>query len=174
MKKLITVTIIFLAVSMAAVAQTSDWVRYAPEGKGFSILLPQKPTLEDDAQPSGRTIHRAYSADREIKDSAFLATYWDFPSTTVFSLDKLVDSVAPDDRRQIISESNISLDGYAGREIQIWKTISEHDYKFQVRTYIIGQRVYMLTCIIPKEADASLAKSKAAKFFDSFSIRSGN
>lgn len=172
MKRLFALSIILLAVSTVAVAQSSEWVRYAPDGKGFSILLPEKPKLEDEPQPSGRIIHRAISVDREIKDSVFLATYWDFPSNIVFSLDKLRGSVAPDDPTQIISESNISLDGHAGREIQKWETFSGRQYKFQVRAYIIGQRVYMLQYIVPKEADAPLVKSKAAKFFDSFSIRS--
>jgi hypothetical protein len=174
MKTLLTVSIMLLVFSTAAVSQSPDWVRYAPEGKGFSILLPQTPKLEDSLQPSGRAIHRSISSDGEIKGSAFLATYWDFASNTVFSLDKLRDSVAPDDPRQIISESNISIDGHAGREIQKWSTVGGRDYRWQVRVYIIGQRVYMLQFVVPKETDDSLIESKAAKFFDSFSIRSGN
>lgn len=166
MTKQIIAAIVILAATCIAVAQTGEWVKYSPAGKGFSILLPYTPKLEEDPRPSGHTIYRAISADRDVKDAAYLASYWDFQSNMTYSLDKLVASTDG----KIISQSNVSIGGYGGREVQSVKEAGGTEYKFRKRVYIIGQRVYMLQYITPTSADPAVVTRNGNKFFDSFSL----
>jgi hypothetical protein len=166
MTKQIIAAIVILAATCSAMAQTADWIKYSPSGKGFSILMPYAPKLEEDPRPSGHVIYRAITADRDVKDAAYLASYWDFSPSMTYSLDKLI---ASDDGR-VISQSNVSVGGYGGREVQLVKQAGGAEYKFRKRVYIVGQRVYMLQYITPATADAVVVTRNGNKFFDSFSL----
>jgi hypothetical protein len=166
MTKQIIAAILILTATFSATAQAGEWVKYAPAGKGFSILLPYAPKLEEDVRPNGNVIHRAISGDRDVKTGVYLATYWDFPANTTYSLDKIIDGT----EGKVISQSNVSVGGYGGREVQFLNEAGGTEYKFRKRVYIVGQRVYMLQYLTPASADAAVVTRNGDKFFDSFSL----
>lgn len=166
MTKQIIAAIFMLAATCSAVAQTAEWVKYSPAGKGFSILLPHAPKLEDDPRPNGNVIHRAKSDDRDVPGGMYFATYWDFPANMTYSLDKMIDGT----EGKILSQSNVSIGGYGGREVQFLSGAGSTEYKFRKRIYIVGQRIYMLQYLTPASADAAVVTRNGNKFFDSFSL----
>lgn len=176
MKRIVLALIGLLLISAnaAGIQSAGEWVKYdSPEGH-YSVLLPGQPqvTTQEAATADGEKFPQ-YMAKAADASALFLVGYFDHVPGTTFSLDKARDGMLAAIKGTLVSEGPITLDGSAGRELQIMATGSDGvEYVVRARFYDTDKRVYVLQFIIAKSAEDSSSTAKAAKYFDSFKVSS--
>ncbi|MBD2340862.1 hypothetical protein H6G64_28235 [Calothrix sp. FACHB-156] len=68
------------------------------------------------------------------------------------------------DEKQLLSEENINLGAYPGKEIKLWD--EKEKMTWTGRIFIVNQRMYMLLVV----SDQNPQVSDIRKFFDSFQL----
>lgn len=146
----------------------SGWVVFSPEGGGFSVMLPGKPTERAPRQDTktGRTPAPLYEITSG--DFKYAVTYMDYPfSVRGAQRDKLLDMGAEAGISgagvKIVSNKPISLGEHPGREVKGEK----QGFVSHSRVYLVNQRLYLL--IVWRPSDSADSES-AAKFLDSFKL----
>src|SRR5438045_208604 len=127
-------------------AQHRDWVKVAPLGGGFSILMPIRPTEAVETKEQF-TIH---SFVANTGTTLLIAVYFDYaPSMKMNGMAELVanrDSFLKGVNAQLISSKEIKLDGRAGLEF----TGEDERRLYKSRVYIFGNRVHQIASVILK------------------------
>lgn len=162
MRKLtFSVLLLVLIVSNAA-AQTEQtgWIEFAPEGGGFSVLLPSQPvantnetakyTLHSFTVTAGRATYVATYTDYEIvkqEPAAFLAANRD-------RFNKGLQATP-------VSSREITLDGHTGLEF----TSETPAANIKSQLFLIGKRLFQTATMVFKDSDQS---QYVDRFFESF------
>lgn len=159
-----------------SVSSPTSWEKFAPAGSGFSVLLPGKVTSQEQLvdRPNGKMPH--YISYASLGDDAFLVTYMRFPDsiTDAASIKLMLDS----GRDQGVaasgailkSETQITLDGYAGRE---WLMALPKGIKAQARAYWVDKTLYQVIVVsseMQTPAAAQLTTERSLRFFNSFKL----
>ena len=144
------------------------WTEFKSDEGRFSVLMPEKPqsqvsTLETG---QGRFEHHVFIALHH--PLVCMVAYVDIPKK--FFVDKNIDGFFDELRDQFIkeadgklaSETPLSMDGHAGREVKV------HIYRgdLRLRMFLVGDRAYVLSVVNMEKADEEVVK----KFFGSFKI----
>ncbi|PAX51792.1 hypothetical protein [Brunnivagina elsteri] len=166
------------AVSSQNIAQlpTSNTITAAPAWKIFSpdegkssVLMPNEEIV--DIAPEPGEIHEGVKSTKMYlsthEGNVFLIGYADFKSdVTQVPSSELLDSAVEgmlEGKKKLLSQKNITLDAYSGREIQIQ---DETDgITLTGRVFIVNQRMYMLLVGGDKNPQVSVRK-----FFNSFQL----
>lgn len=100
--------------------------------------------------------------------NAFLVGYADFKNdVTQIPSSELLDSVLQamlKDGKKLLSQQNINLGAYPGKEIKLWD--EKEGMTLTGRIFIVNQRLYML--LVGSEKNPQV--SDVRKFFDSFQL----
>lgn len=159
------VLVLLLAASSSAY-QSTDWVKVAPIGSGFSVMMPVKPE-EQVEQGSDLTTH-IFGATTE--NGLYIAAYGDYAPSVSLNADE--ELIASRDRflksldAKLISTKNITFDGRHGIEF----TGENGQASFKSRVFIFGNRVHQIAVAVFKGKDNS---ENVNRFLTSFEFTKG-
>jgi hypothetical protein len=146
----------------------SDWSVFSPEGGGFSVNLPGKPT--ERSLPQSTETERTPSPVYELTSGGlkYVILYKDgLVSAEVTQRDKFLEMAAEagiiSAGGKVVSNKPVSLGDYPGRELKG----EVAGFLYQSRVYLVNQRLYVLIVWLPAGKAGS---ENAAKFFQSFKI----
>jgi hypothetical protein len=166
--KRILVTLLLFIGSVAA--QTpSPWLRLAPAGADYSVMLPGK--AEEQTVSNDRfsaTLYTLTTKDGSSPRVIYLVRVGEYTSTV--KVDPQVKLPADRDSfikglpgMKLIESHDITLDGRSGIEL----TGESDTSTVTARFYVKGNRVYQLAAVVFKGMDE---KEDVMKFFDSFAF----
>ena len=149
-----------------------DWKAFAPEGEGFSVLLPGTPIGETESQASALGVVESawFDLEREGDKLAYRVRYDDYPpaifglfdgSQLLYARQKRIEYLV---EGKIVDEEAIFIDEYAGKQF----TIELPDEMLGLyRIFLIDQRMYQLTV---KAAPEDISAGEVSQFMDSFKL----
>lgn len=154
------------------------WKKLAPAEGGFTALMPGTASVETQPVESGamKLDNRVYTV--ETKLAAYLISYADFPEvisdadTIQRILDGGRDKALDNTKGKMKSETNIKLDGHAGRE---WLVEVPGGVVIRARAYWVKRRLFQVIVIMrdgpntPQET-VRIREGAAQKFLDSFAL----
>ena len=160
---------VFLFVGCTTTQKPAELKNFTSEDGRFSILLPDTPKFETHNLSSavGPVVSKSYIVDD--LDMSYGVTYTDYPSDVVERTDpqKMLDGARDggisNSHGELVTEKNISLNGYPGREM----TISVRDIAVRSRVYIVKNRLYSVLASGPI---AQLYLEPAVSILDSFNL----
>lgn len=169
MRKSITILATLLLLVSSITAQTNTWVRHAPAGGGYAVMIPGKPeeqTKKEDTYSA--TLYILTVKDGSTPRIIYLVGVGDYAPTV--KVDPQVELPADRDSfikglpgTSLVESHNITLDGRPGIEL----TGESNQMTVTARFYVKGNRVYQLATLVFKGVDE---KVNVMKFFDSFAF----
>lgn len=165
-------------------SDAAAWKKFAPEGGGFTVLMPG--TVSEEKQPieseAMKIENRLYSV--ETKLGVYMITYADFPEVITDAaliqrmLDGGRDKALSNTKGKMVSETNIKLDGYAGREwlVEIpGGTVVPGGIVARARAYWVKRRLFQILVLREEEPNATpervrIREGATMKFLDSFAL----
>lgn len=170
MYKLTTALVtLFLLTSSVLAQATATWVRLAPAGGGYAVMLPgtaepQEITKEQYSAKLYTLIVKDGSSPRVI----YLVGVGDYAPTV--KVDPATELPADRDNfikalpgMKLVESHNVTLDGRPGIEL----TGESDQTTVTAKFYLKGNRVYQVAALIFKGANE---KENVMKFFDSFAF----
>jgi hypothetical protein len=156
--------------------QEKTWKRFASPALGFSVLMPDKPTAQDQTieNATGNIIHHVYSS--EFSNDVFMVTVARFPEaisdeeTVKRMLDSGRDKGVSGSNGRLKSEKEITLDGHSGRE---WELILPKGIRVRSRAYWVSDTLFQLIALTEEKQTAEVARAsdeRMSKFLDSFAL----
>src|SRR5437660_583010 len=165
MFKLAVLSLILPAFLLPSVSgrQKGEWVKLAPVGAGFSVMMPAKP---DDETRMGEEVSWhifSLTTDKTI----YIVGYGDYPPDTRFNVDRELvtnrDKFLKGLGATLDTSKQIEAGGHRGLEF------TGHDDKTEIksRLYIFGNRIHQIaTAVMGGENDSA----NVDRFFASFSF----
>ena len=155
--------VMLFAAALPARAQEAEWLKFAPTGGGFSILLPA-PTREETEAKRDFTSHLFTTRnDRAL----YLVGYGDYAPNMTLNPDGELMAVRDNFLRalqaHLVDSRSVTLAGHPGLEFT-----GENDRtSFKSRIYLVGNRVYQCAAVVlPSKDDAA----NVDRFFSSFAF----
>jgi hypothetical protein len=151
------------------------WEKFSPPGAGFTVLLPGRPSHEEQVAQTriGRIINHVYAL--EAGGVVYMMSYADFPEpvtdpqTIKAMLDGARDNALAKTGGRLKEEKEIKLDGRMGRD---W-FVGIPGGLARARAYWDTQRLYQLIVLMREGKDAAAEKRREAtmrKFLESFAL----
>ncbi len=171
MRKITIALLVSLLVTTVAAAQTKNtgalveqtgWEEFAPEGAGFSILLPTKP-VEAITEKTNYTLHSFTSVAGR---GTYVASYTDYKQ---IKLEPAAFLIANRDRfnksmqATLVSNREITLNGHTG--IEFTSVNSAANIRSQL--FLVENRLFQTVTMIFKDVDQT---TYVNRFFDSFKL----
>jgi hypothetical protein len=155
-----------------------DWATFTSADKDFSILFPEPPKETDQKLETaiGNLVVKMYTSEASENEVYMLMTT-DYPETSNISSDADTSFLSKLFRGAIdggiqnlgdgvlMSEENISLSGFPGREFKI--SFMDGEGLVHGRVYLAGRRMYMIQIVGAKE---NASTWEVARFMNSFTI----
>lgn len=161
---------VFLLVFLVG-CQQATWEEFrSSEGK-FSVLMPGRPTkqIRSVKTPSGALDAHMFLVEQG--NVAYMVAYSDYPAIVIqdrpakLILDGARSGAVRNAQGKLVGESQISLDGHQGRELDIETT--EGKTVIKARIVLVGHRLYQVMVLTRKEQASS---EEVKKFLDSFTL----
>lgn len=172
MKGIAFVILVLISTGVGASFQGSgEWIKYNSLKGRYSVLVPGEPRLsrQEILTSNGKKVTQYRATASEANFAVFLG-YYDYASAMTYSLKQARGGIVAS-LGTLLSESEISLEGHPGLEMNISaKRPNETEFLVRVRIYDVDRRVYVLQFIIPRSEDNDISAQKATKYFDSFRI----
>jgi hypothetical protein len=185
MKKSILIGLMLLYISAIAAAQEHTASqsdpgrtkpqpqRYISDAGRYSVLFPEEPKLSTQNMTMA-TGDRAvqYMAMSFNEGTLFMVGYFDYPAGVTFNLDKARDGMIESAKGTLLAEQAISLGGSPGKQVKFLGHTDDGttDFINRVRFFDVTPRVFVLQCMVTKDADGAAAADKCESFFDSFKV----
>ena len=168
MRKKMTPTAILLSFLLTSAFAQGEWPTFKSTEENFTISLPSEPKQERTAgrSPLGNG-HHIYSLETNgvsftISNSVIEDPPMQ-PKDIKRTLDLARDLVAMVTNGKLLTDTDISIDGFPGRLVRI-----EKEKKiWTLRAYLVKQRMYELMTTEPKAKEVN---PSVAKFFESFKL----
>ena len=167
-----------LAQQPAAVhPESGAWVKVAPANSGFVIQLPAKPA--ETAQPlEGHPDMENHVLTLETELAGYVVSYLQFPEDITDAalikvmLDRGREGGIASSGGELVSETDIKLSGYFGRE---WNMKLPGGLAATARAYWVKRRLYQTVFVKSPKANDSpevirLRQQAETKFLDSFAL----
>jgi len=150
-----------MLVSSISAYQSTEWVKIAPVGAGFSVMMPAKP--EEEVHPGDDLTAHLF---RVTTDNAlYIVAYGDYaPSVNLKVDDELIanrDKFLQGLGAGLTSSKAISVERHHGLEF----TAESDQAAFKSRIFIFGYRFHQITVAIFKGKEDT---ANANRFFASF------
>ena len=161
MKKLLSCLLLLVAVT-SVVAQTDPpgWIKFAPEGGGFSISFPGQP-VENINKKTAYTLH---SFTTTANRATYVASYTDYVEIKLKPAEFLIanrDRFNKGMQATLVSSREITLDGHTGLEF-----VSENPAaNIKSQLFLIENRLFQTATVVFKDTDQT---EWTEKFFASF------
>ena len=146
--------------------QAKEWLKVAPDGSGFSVMMPSKP--EEEIHPGdGLTTHLfVLNTDNAL----YMVAYGDYaPSVRMNVDDELVenrDRFLKGLNAGLLESKKIKFEGHEGLEF----TGESDEARFRSRLFIFGIRFHQIAVAVLKGREDA---ANANRFFDSFHFTGG-
>jgi hypothetical protein len=148
------------AEAMPAPAATRAWQKFAPPGSGFSVLFPG--TAKASQQSANGVDVVVYGC--ETADANYVVGYFAFPPGMTLTLDAVISSLVSQTKGKLLSQKNIQLASYPGRE---FTAKLPSGALMRQRFAVVNARLYQVGI----DGPASVVDgSDATRFFDSFKL----
>ena len=155
-------------------AANKTWKDYSFPAGRFSVSLPGTPKEESQTTSTALGPLENHIITLETDEVIYMASYLDIPVSIADpdAIKKALDGGR--DRalanikgeKKLLSETEISIDGFAGRELRI---SLPNDILLRARFYLVKQRLYQILVLVSAtEADAK----DVIRFLDSFKLMS--
>ncbi|NJR19609.1 MAG: hypothetical protein HC785_30715 [Calothrix sp. CSU_2_0] len=152
------------------IAAAPEWQEFSPDKGKFSILMPNEEIV--DMAPEPGEMHEGVKSTKMYlsvhEKNVFMVSYADFKSdVTQLPSSELLDSAVEgmlEDGKKLVSQKNITLGAYSGREVQFWDETA--GITLTGRVFIVKQRMYMLLV----GSDRNPQISNVSKFLNSFQL----
>lgn len=161
MLKSFAITVLLLTFVQIASASQTEWIKVAPIGGDFSLMMPAKP--EEEVQPGDDLTTHLFSLTTE--NALYLAAYGDYAPSVRFNVDE--ELTANRDRflkglnATLTSTKPLTIDGRKGIEF----TGESDEATFQSRLFIFGIRFYQIAVAVFRGKDNT---ANSNRFFASF------
>jgi hypothetical protein len=133
------------------------WLVFNSKEGAFTVLMPNNPTQETQSIDTDLGKMESHLASCAFDDrAAFIASYCDFPQvvTEQTAINRILDGarnqLLASERRKLLSETRITLDGYFGREIRI----EIPEWSMVTRIYWVKRRLYQLIAMTRSDQPA--------------------
>ncbi len=174
MKRKWLILALSLTLSLLAGCEEFSWIDFSsPEGK-FSVLMPGNPKNHAQALNTPFGPATTYTFVYSNEDVAFAVSYTDYPiKTQAPDAQKIFDGarngqLAAMRGSTLISESEVSVNSYPGREVQMATPQGDGKHAIRTRMYMVNNRLYLVMVALPKD---ELFSRDAVKFMDSFKLQ---
>ena len=156
--------VLCVVISAAAQSQSQTdppgWIKFAPEGAGFSILFPATP-VEATNKKTSYTLHSfTVAANR----ATYVASYTDYVEVKLKPAEFLIanrDRFNKGLQATLVSSKEITLDGQTGLEF-----VSENPAaNIKSQLFLVGNRLFQTATVTFKDTDQT---EWTEKFFASF------
>jgi hypothetical protein len=159
----VILSLTILVARLVFASQATDWVRVAPVGGGFMVMMPAKP--EEEVKPGGDFTSHLFTVTTD--KAIYLAAYGDYAPTIKLNVSgELVanrDNFLKALEAKLIESKEISMDGHTGLEF----TGESERASFKSRVYLFGNRIHQIGVAVFKgQEDAA----SVDRFFGSFSF----
>ncbi len=161
-----SISIVFVLVLASSLcAFQSEWVKVAPVGGGFSIMMPGK--AEEKVDPSDQFTFHLFSVSTD--KTIYLAGWGDYAAS--IKLDPEGELIANRDnflkgvKAKLIDSKKITFEGRAGLEF----TGESDQASFKSRIYLFGNRVHQIAVAVLKGQEDT---DNVNRFFASLSFAS--
>ena len=163
LKQISVSVLLFLLFTSLMHAQDREWAKVAPEGAGFSVMMPRRPTESVES----KDLFTVHSFVANAGTTLLIAVYVDYvPSMKMNEAAELIanrDNFLKGVNAQLTKSKEIKLDGRSGLEFA-----AEDDRRlYKSRVYIFGNRVHQIATATPKD-DADT--DSVDRFFASFAF----
>lgn len=157
-----------------AVAQTNQpWIRLAPEGTGFAVMLPGKP--EEQLSNKDQFSYRLFTLiakDGATPRAIYLVGWGEYAPSVRFETQAELEANRDNFIKELpgmrlLGTQRSMLDGRPGIEF----TGESEQASVISRVYVVGRRVFQLAVMTFKGMDE---RANANKFFDSFAFTTNN
>lgn len=159
---IITTTLLLTLTSSLQAFQSDLWIKFAPAGGGFSVLVPAEPKAMDATPIKDFTSH-IFGVN--VDNAVFVVCYGDYaPSVHLDSDAELLanrDNFLKGLQGTTTETTKIQLDGRSGIEF----TGESSQYTFASRVFISGNRVYQVAVGVPKGMDYAANTTRFLKSF---------
>jgi hypothetical protein len=137
-------------------AEHPQWQQIGSQDGRFALMMPEFPdyNVQEVLTPVGPLELHIFSVNSE--DSVFMAAYNDYPEFVVSSsdvgkmLDGARDGAVSNVDGTLLSESQIRLQGYPGREMWIEADVEGQEGLARARIFLVGRRMYQILVAGPK------------------------
>jgi hypothetical protein len=152
------------------IAAAPEWKEFHSDEGKFSILMPGEEI--SDTTPDKSEMYEGVESKKMYmsihEKNVFMVGYADFKNdVTQIPSSKLLDSALQamlKDGKKLLSQQNINLGAYPGREIKLWD--QKEGMTLTGRIFIVNQRLYMLLVA----GNENPQVSDVTKFFGSFQL----
>jgi hypothetical protein len=152
-------------------SRQSEWQKYTSNDGSYSILFPISPT--EIVLPTNTSFGQidTYHARLDFDDFVYEVSFNDLPATVVQStspdslLDSTRDYIIDNINGSLLSEKDISLQGYSGKEMTIKIKSTKYPSLIATRIYLVGTRMYAIYFAPLAEQESDF---NSQKFFNSF------
>lgn len=152
----------------------SIWKQYTSTEGRFTVLMPGTPKTERQTQNTqlGPINIQAFAVARQQESVAYIVAYSDFPNNFVqkANIQKLLDGARDGALRaaqgKLLSQRNISLNGYPGREFEFVNPVG---LITKNRMYLVNGRLYQVIVVTKQDTQKYLSRSIAG-FLNSFKL----
>ncbi|HEU5238683.1 MAG TPA: hypothetical protein VFU37_16245 [Pyrinomonadaceae bacterium] len=147
--------------SSVSASQRSEWIKVAPIGSGFSVMMPAKP--EEQIQSGDELTTHSFGVTTD--NGLYIVAYGDFAPSIRLNADE--ELIATRDRfmkrldAKLISTKNISFEDRQGIEF----TGENYQASFKSRVFIFGNRVHQIAVAVFNGKNDT---ENADRFFASF------
>lgn len=151
MLKSVAVFLSLLSFVPAASGSQIDWIKVAPLGAGFSVMMPAKP--EEEVQPGDDLTTHLFKVRTD--DALYLVAYGDYAPSVRFNIDD--ELVANRDRflkgldATLKTTQPLAIDGRKGIEF----TGESAQASFKSRVYIFGTRFWQIAVAVFRGGEGS-------------------
>jgi hypothetical protein len=149
-----------MPVTGQAMPASPVWQKFAPPGGGFSVLIPG--TAKSSKQSANGVEVVVYGC--ETPDANYVVGYFAFPPGMTLTLDAVISTMVSQTKAKLLSEKNINLATYPGRE---FTARLPSGALIRQRFAMANGRLYQ----VGLDGAASIVDgSDATRFFDSFKL----
>ncbi|NJP04393.1 MAG: hypothetical protein HC837_01540 [Chloroflexaceae bacterium] len=152
---------------------SEDWIEFSSEEGGFTVMMPGTP--EEGSQDVGTDAGQMGLATYQFTTdaAAYTVMFSDFPEDMIGAVDPQELLLGGQEGAltsldgELISEREVDLDGYPGREIVAEAQVGGIDAILKGRFYLVDNRLYQTLVIGQQDA---VDEEDIDYFLDSFSL----
>lgn len=142
-------------------AQRDEWIKVAPVGGGFSVMMPAKP--EEETRPGADLTAHLFSATTD--NAVYTVAYGDYAPSVRFNVDDELaanrDNFLKGVNASLKTTKPLTMDGRKGLEF----TGENAQASFKSRVFIFGTRFYQVAVAVLRGRDDA---ENSNKFLTSF------
>lgn len=154
------VFVVLIAATAAAQTEQTGWEEFAPEGGGFSMLLPTKPVETITAKPN----YTMHSFTTTAGRATYVVSYTDYQQIKLAPAAFLAanrDRFNKGLQAKLVSSREITVDGHTGIEF----TSENSAANIRSQLFLIGKRMFQSASVVFKDVDQT---REIDRFFSSF------